>query len=240
MCPGPIDRREFLRVGGLALGGLGLAEVAAARSRSKSTADTSVILVYCLGGPSQLETYDLKPDGPSEMRSVFRPILTVVPGMSICEHLPRQARVADKFSLIRSMRHTINIHNDGSINVLTGKEPSVPDPTSTATSEHPDFGMIASRLRGLHPDAVPQYVSLPSPFHMTRPTYLGSAYKPFVTGDVSRAGYAPPQLALRGLSREGLENRKQLLEELDSTRNELNRSATAPSMDVFRQQAYGV
>src|SRR5262245_22098398 len=131
-CPGPVTRRDFLRVGGLVLGGLGLSQVLAARAASHSAPDNSVILVYCLGGASHLETYDLKPDGPSEMRSVFKPILTRVPGMSICELLPRQARVADRFSLIRSVHHKINIHNDGSIAVLTGKEPSVADPTSTA------------------------------------------------------------------------------------------------------------
>src|SRR5262245_31541468 len=94
-CPGPISRREFLRVGGLALGGLGIADVAAARSASRSRSDTSVILVYCIGGASHLETYDLKPDGPSNMRSVFAPIPTCVPGMSICELLPLHAKVAD-------------------------------------------------------------------------------------------------------------------------------------------------
>jgi len=234
------SRREFLRVGGLALGGLGLADVLAARAVGGINTRTSVILVYCLGGPSHLETYDLKPDGPAEMRSVFRPISTSVPGMSICELLPRQARTADKFSLIRSMRHAINIHNDSSISVLTGKEPSVPDPSSTATSEHPDFGMIASRLRGPHADALPQYISVPTPFHMTRPTYLGSAYKPFVTDDVSGAGYKPPQLSLRGVSAEGLENRRQLLKELDHIRGTLDRSAAAQSIDSFRQQAFGV
>src|SRR5204862_513538 len=106
------------------------------------------IMFYCIGGMSHLETYDLKPDGPEQMRSVYRPIATRVPGMSICEHLPRHAQVADKFTLIRSLNHRINIHNDGSINVLTGKEPSVADPESRARSEHPDFGMIASRMRG--------------------------------------------------------------------------------------------
>src|SRR4029078_12543375 len=93
----------------------------------KKPAHAAVILVYCLGGASQLETYDLKPDGPEQMRSVFRPIATRVPGMSICELFPLQAEVPDKFTLIRSLHHTINIHNDGSIAGLTGKEPSVPD-----------------------------------------------------------------------------------------------------------------
>jgi uncharacterized protein (DUF1501 family) len=235
-CPGPLSRREFLRVGGLALGGLGLADVLAAAPRRS---DTSVILVYCLGGPSHLETYDLKPDGPSEMRSVFRPVATRVPGMSVCELLPGHARVADRFTLIRSLRHTINIHNDGSIAVLTGKEPSVPDPSSTARSEHPDFGMIAGRMRGPHRDALPQYVAVPYPFHMTRPTYLGNAYQAFAAGDPSPPGYAPPHLTLRGLSPAGLDDRRRLHERLDRTRAALDR-AGMESLDPFRRQAYGV
>jgi hypothetical protein len=239
-CPGPVDRREFLRVGGLALGGLGLADVASGRSASRSRADTSVILVYCIGGASHLETYDLKPDGPSNMRSVFAPISTCVPGMSICELLPLHARVADKFSLIRSMSHRINIHNDGSIAVLTGKNPSVPDETSTAKSEHPDFGMIASRMRGPHPDALPQYVSIPSPFGFTRPTYLGAGYQPFATGIVSQPNYSPPQLSLRGISPAGLDDRRRLLSELDRTRADMESAAATEGIDPFRQQAYGV
>jgi hypothetical protein len=238
-CSGPVDRREFLRAGALALGGLGIAEVAAARAAARSTASTSVILVYCIGGPSHLETYDLKPDGPAESRSVFRPIPTVVPGMSVCELLPLHARVADRFSLVRSLHHKVNIHNDGSITVLTGKEPTVLDPTSTAKSEHPDFGMIASLLRGPHRDALPAYVSVPGPFHMTRPNYLGSGHQAFATGDVSRPGYTAPQLTLRGVSPRGLDDRRALLDQLDRIRAGFDRGA-ARSLDEFRRQAYGV
>lgn len=239
-CRGPVNRREFLRLGGLAIGGLGLAEVAAARAAAGTTTDTSVILLYCLGGPSHLETYDLKPDGPSEMRSVFRPIATRVKGLSICDLLPLHSQVADKFSVIRSMHHRVNIHNDGSITVLTGKEPTVLDPTSTARSEHPDFGMIASKMRGPHSGAVPQYVSVPNAFHMTRPTYLGAGYQPFVVGNVSQPGYAAPQLSLRGMTVEGFNNRRKLLDELDSVRENLDRIASMQSMDQHRQQAYAV
>jgi uncharacterized protein (DUF1501 family) len=238
-CPGPLDRRAFLRVGGLALGGLGLADVLAARG-PRAAPDTSVILVYCLGGASHLETYDLKPDGPSEMRSVFRPIATRVPGMAVCELLPGHARVADRFSLVRSLHHQINIHNDGSIVVLTGKEPTVPDPTSTARSEHPDLGMIAGRLRGQHPAALPQYVSIPYPFHMTRPTYLGASCQAFATGDVSVPGHAPPQLSLRGHSPAVLENRRALLGRLAALRRDVDRSEAVRALDQFRQQAYHV
>jgi hypothetical protein len=235
-----MKRRDFLRIGGLALGGLGLADTLAARARSASgRRDTSVILVYCLGGASQLETYDLKPDGPAEMRSVFRPIATRVPGMSVCELLPLHARVAHRFSLIRSLHHRINIHNDGSILVLTGKEPLVPDPTSTAKSEHPDFGMIASKLRGQPASGLPRYVSVPGPFHMTRPTYLGSAHQPFGTGDVSYPGYRPAQLSLRGVSARGLDDRRRLLQQLDGIRRAGEQQTTA-SLDQFRQEAFQI
>jgi hypothetical protein len=199
----------------------------------KAPPDTSVILVYCVGGPSHLETYDLKPDGPEMMRSVFKPIATRVPGLSICEHLPRQAAVAHRFSVIRSMHHKINIHNDGSILVLTGKEPSVPDPSSTATSEHPDFGMVASRLRGPSRNALPPYVAIPYAFHMTRPTYLGAGHQPLSTGDVHQPGWAPPQLRLRGTTAVGLDNRRKLLGELDALRKRVH-----SGKDEFREQAY--
>src|SRR5687768_15659667 len=105
-CQGPIARREFMQVGALALGGLTLSELLAARaSAGSANADTSVIMLYQHGGASQLETYDLKPEAPSEYRSQFQPIATNVPGMEICELFPLQARLADKFSLVRSLNH---------------------------------------------------------------------------------------------------------------------------------------
>ena len=113
-CPGPRSRREFLRVGSLALGGLSLPWLLAGRQAAgQSASDTSVILLYLHGGPSQLETYDLKSAAPVEYRSVFRPISTAVPGMEICELFPLQAKIADKFSLVRSLNHDIGIHSDG-------------------------------------------------------------------------------------------------------------------------------
>jgi hypothetical protein len=158
--------------------------------------------------------------------------------MSVCELLTQHARVANRFSLIRSLHHKINIHNDGSILTLTGKEPSVPDPTSTAKSEHPDFGMIVGKLRGPHPAALPPYVSVPSPFHMTRATYLGASHQAFATGDVSQPSYAPPLLRLRGLNEKALDDRRRLLGQLDSVRRTTERSAE--SVDRFRQQAFDV
>src|SRR5438552_3065944 len=121
-CPGPIRRREFLRIGTLALGGLGLSDILQARAAAgHSSPDTSVILFWMWGGPSQLETWDCKPDAPSEYRGPLRPIKTTVPGMDICEVFPLQARLGHRISLIRSLHHNMSSHNDGSIEVLTGK-----------------------------------------------------------------------------------------------------------------------
>src|SRR5207244_2651797 len=137
----------------------GLADVLAARAAAETqAAGTSVILFWMWGGPSQLETFDPKPDAPSEYRGPFRPIATRVPGMDVCELFPQLAQIADKTSLVRSLHHTMSAHNDGSIEVLTGKTPLVPDPTSVARSDHPDFGMVASRVRGPHANGLPQYV----------------------------------------------------------------------------------
>lgn len=208
-----------------------------ARQRTAAR-DTSVILIYCLGGASHLETYDLKPDGPEQMRSVFRPIATCVPGISICEHLPLHAGVADRFSLIRSLTHKVNIHNDASITTLTGKEPTVLDPTSTALSEHPDFGMITSRLRGPHPIAMPQYVSMPNTFGMTRPMYLGVSHEAMSTGDPSQPGWTMPQIALRGQSTSDLANRRRLLRQLDGLRHARDCHEAHDEADQFYDQAF--
>src|SRR5580704_15804775 len=196
-CPGPITRREFLQAGLLALGGLGLSDVFAARAHAgESRRDASVILLYLHGGPSQLETYDLKPKAPIEYRSVFDPIPTNVPGLDICELFPLQAQIADKFSLVRSVHHTMSSHTDGGIEVLTGKTPTRPDPTSTSISEHPDIGAVASRVLGPHPDAIPRYAALPQKPYMTRPAYLGVHHGPFIVGDPNAPGYKSPVLQL--------------------------------------------
>jgi hypothetical protein len=234
------SRREFLRAGGLALGGLTAAEVLAGRAAAGTTgADTSVILFYQWGGPSQLETYDLKTSAPSEYRSLFRSIATNVPGIDICEHFPRQANVADKFSLIRSLHHEINIHNDAAIEVLTGKRPTKLDPTSSAKSEHPDFAMVSNRVLGPHPKAMPRHVTIPSPFHMTRPTYLGAKFSPYASGDPSAENYAPPHLKLTGgLDSDDLASRRELVDQLDRLRRHLDLGGAMRGTDEFRQQAF--
>lgn len=241
-CAGPKSRREFLRVGTLALGGILLPDVLARRAAAgHSSHETSVILFWMWGGPSQLETYDLKPDAPSEYRGPFRPISTNVPGLNLCELMPRQARIADKLSVIRSLHHEMSAHNDGSIEVLTGKTPTVPDATSQARSEHPDFGMVAARMRGPRRDGLPNYVGVhKSPF-MTVPQYLGLATRAFDTGDPSVDKFSPPNLTLLGgTSADRLIERRSLVAQLDRYRRDLDLNGSLEGVDSFRQAAFEI
>lgn len=240
-CPGPLARREFLRAGACALGGLGLADVLSSRSVAgqRAAPETSVILFWMWGGPSQLETWDMKPHAPSEYRGPFSPINTNVPGIDVCELFPLLARQADRYSLVRSLHHEMASHNDGSIELLTGKTPSKADPTSTARSEHPDFGMIASRVRGGRANSLPEYVGIPRQPFMTQPVYLGMSHQAFATGDPSVKDFRPPNLTIgAGLNGNRLDDRRSLVAQLDRYRRDLDLSGSLDGTDQFRQQAF--
>ncbi len=190
------------------------------------------------GWPSHLETYDPKPDAPAEYRGPFRPIRTAVPGLDICELFPLQARQARRIALVRSLHHTMSAHNDGSIEVLTGKTPAAPDPTSTALSEHPDFGMVASKVRGPRPDGLPHYVGIPRQPFMTRPAYLGLGHKGFHAGDPSAPSYATPNLALAGGVAPGqFHDRRRLLGHFDQLRRDIDRDGLLDGADKLREAA---
>ncbi|MDB5338817.1 MAG: hypothetical protein JWN70_4436 [Planctomycetaceae bacterium] len=239
-CTGPLPRRDFLQAGALALGGITLPQVLAGRAAAGTPhVNTSVIMLYLHGGPSQLETYDLKPDAPSEYRSLFQPIPTNVPGMDICELFPLQAKLADKFSLVRSLHHDIGIHSDGGIIVLTGKRPSKLDPTSGSKSEHPDFGSVASKMRGYGQSAMPPYVAIPHKPYMTLPAYLGLSHTAFEAGDPAAAKYQLPHLKLAaGVNGQGLANRRQLLQQFDRFRAVADQRGSLTAMDDFQSVAF--
>ncbi len=235
-----ITRRGFMQIGALALGGLTLPEILQARAASGSeSSDTSVIMLYQHGGASQLETYDLKPDAPSSYRSVFNQIPTNVPGMDICELFPLQAKLADRFSIVRSLHHDVGIHSDGGIVVLTGKPPTVLDPTSGSKSEHPDFGSVTSVLKGIGSKAMPPYVAIPRKPYMTRPAYLGLHHSAFETGDPNAESYQPPQVKLAaGRDREFLSQRQTLLQKFDRLRSDLDTSGQLDGVDRFQELAF--
>lgn len=238
-CSGQVSRRQFMQIGGLALGGLSLSDVIQAReSAGTSGKKTSVIFLFLHGGASQLETYDLKPEAPTAYRSVFDPIATNVPGMDICEHFPLQAKLADKFSLIRSLNHDVNIHSDGGITVLTGKRPEVLDPTSQSKSEHPCLGAVTSKMLGSNSNFLPQYVSIPNQIYMVRPAYLGVKHGPFAAGDPANASYSPPHLSLpEKMSAQQFGERGSLLKRLDRFRRDLDLQENLQGTEEFRNVA---
>jgi hypothetical protein len=201
-------------------------------------ADTAVILLYLHGGPSQLETYDLKPDAPLEYRSVFQPIRTIVPGMDICELFPFQARLADRITLVRSVHHTMSSHSDGGIEVLTGKTPARPDPTSTSKSEHPCLGAVASKIRGFA-KVIPPYIAVPNQLYMVRPSYLGLHHAAFNTSDPSLPEYRLPVLGLpAGVDGGRLKERRILRDQFDQLRRDLDVQGQLEDTDQFQQLAY--
>ena len=238
MFPIPIQRRGFMQVGALALGGLTLPRILAAQSASGTQRPPhSVIMLYQHGGASQLETWDLKPEAPLSYRSVFRPISTSVPGMEICEHFPLQAAQAHRFSLVRSLHHDVGIHSDGGIVALTGKRPTVLDPTSQSKSEHPDFGSVASFVKGYGSPPLPPYVTIPRHPYMTRPAYLGLHHAGLDTGDPNSTAYQPPQAKLiAGRDGDFLNRRRNLLQQFDRLRSSLDVTGQMEGVDRFRDR----
>jgi uncharacterized protein (DUF1501 family) len=183
-CGGP-TRRDFLRVGGLSTLGLALTELnpwasAAAAAATSAGGERSVILLMLVGGPSQLETWDPKPDAPEEIRGPFGSIATAVPGVRISEHLPLMTRRMDRVTLIRSLHHdAAPIHETGHQLLQTGQ-------LCRDGAEAPHLGSVVARLRGSRND-LPPFVVLPRPIgntgvgipHGQSAGRLGSAYEPF-------------------------------------------------------------
>jgi hypothetical protein len=173
LCDG-VTRREILRVGGLAVGGLTLADVLRARAASPAAPrNKAVILIWLRGGASHLDSYDPKPDAPAEIRGEFGTVPTALPGVRFSEHLPLQARLLDRLAVIRGIR-SVDIGDHTPHYILTG----FPD-----RGRRPVFGSVVSRIRG-PAGGLPPYVSLmykpPGLYDTEGPTYLGPAHRPFV------------------------------------------------------------
>ena len=233
------SRRSLLRAGSLALGGMTLADLLRARSHAATTGniapDTSVILVWLEGGPSHLETYDLKPNAPVEYRGEFSPIETVVPGMNLCELLPLQAKLADRFSIIRSITHDVPDHPGAAGRFLTGRRPqNISDPVS----KFPTLDVITAKAREQRQVGVPNFVSNLRAVKGGGSAYLGPAYEPFVvTGDPNAADFAIDNIAVDPALAPRLEDRAQLQRALDRFRRGLDLGGSMTAGDRFQQQA---
>src|SRR5262245_3146478 len=189
-----LSRRRWLQLGSLGFCGLGLPRLLQAdANRRRSSTIRSCVFFLLHGGPSQLDTFDMKPLAPVEVRGEFQPIATSVPGIHIVEHLPRLARLAHRFSIVRSMTHTAINHNAATYFVTTGQPP--PRELIAFTPTENDFPHLGAQVAYARPGrgAVPTAVSLPEPVSdgpYTTPGqnggFLGAAFAPFtVYGDPS-------------------------------------------------------
>ncbi|MFO0800794.1 MAG: DUF1501 domain-containing protein [Gemmataceae bacterium] len=231
-CDG-VSRRNFLQVGAFGAG-LTLADMLRARDAQAAAAATlrqptrsqkSAIMIYLPGGPSHMDMYDLKPDAPAEFRGEFRPVDTNVAGVRICEHMPLQAMMWDKLSVVRSVV-SVDEHSDSL--VLTG----YPDRVNR-TADHPSIGSVISKLRSQEASAVPPFVSLRGMSRGTEPGYLGIAHRPFTPGG---QGNANLRLA-NNVTEQRLDARRDLLASFDDTRREIDATGTMRGMDAYTERA---
>ncbi len=231
-CDG-MQRRDFLKVGALgatlSLGGYLRLQ---AEGQTAAAAANAAIFINLAGGPSHMDTFDLKPESSDEYRGEFKPIDTNVPGIQISEYLPKLAKCADKFTILRGVSHTLAAHELGSEYVNTGNRP-------LPSLEYPGFGAVVSRELPASPD-LPQFVGIPNTIQTGG--YMGVQYSPLNTQAVPRAGQP---FSVRGISLGGgltiseVERRNNLLGDLDKTFH--GYETTNPlleGLDRFSQQAH--
>jgi uncharacterized protein (DUF1501 family) len=237
------SRREFLRVGLAGFGALSLPALLRLQAQGATASarqSTAVILVWLRGGCSHLDTYDPKPDAGSEYSGPFATIATKTPGLRLTELLPRQARLSDKFSLLRSVAHTGGGHPAGSLQLLSGDRDAADKPVPVS----PDWMTVAHYLRSGQVRDLPNYVGV-NPivrydnFTIAGPAYLGPSYEPFaVTGDPSQPNFKVPNVGLADPAEQGrLHERIGLRRSFDAFRRAIDSSGVMQSMDDYEAQA---
>jgi hypothetical protein len=258
--PGPqsrycdrISRRSWLRIGGLALGGLALPDILRAQAQGRQAQGgqrnqaKGVIMVLLPGGPTHLDTFDLKPDAPVEIRGEFRPMATNVPGIDICELMPRLAGMADKVALIRSLVGFRDDHNTHWC--TTGWESHPPMDSSPIVpgfppGDWPSLGSVLSRKLGARVPGVPPCVDLTPTDADARfilrtppgqPGYLGVAHAGFEAHAVDRRN-----ITLQGTDLGRLADRRAMLAGFDSFRRDIDASGVSRGIDIYQQQAFDV
>ncbi|MCA9164192.1 MAG: DUF1501 domain-containing protein [Planctomycetales bacterium] len=245
-CAGPVSRRTFLQIGSMAVGGLGFGDMLRLRSQAaaataKAEPDTSVIFVWLPGGPPHMETYDMKPNAPLDYRGDFRPISTNVPGIDVCELLPMHAKIADRYTLIRSVAHEFADHGGGHKRFLTGRKPAEP---TGFVNDAPAVGSIVAKMREHRNNGLPNYISGTNPgragvdVYSFGAAYLGPSYVPFnVPGDPSDEKFEVRNLGLDQSMSERLDDRVRLLEGFDRFRRDVDQSGAMNAVDQFNGKA---
>lgn len=228
------SRRHILKVGALG-SSLTLSNFLRLNAaEQKEDTNRSAILVFLGGGPSHQDTFDMKPNAPAEYRGQFRPIQTSAQGVEICEHLPKLARRADKYAVLRGITHSLADHGLGTRYLMTGNLP-------TPVVNYPMYGSVVSREFPSKAD-VPSFVSIDRP--VEGPGYLGPEYGPLSTGEKPRYGqpFRVRGVTLDGtMSLEKYQSRTQLLEDLDSAFEGYEKlDDSVRGFDRFSDRAYQI
>jgi hypothetical protein len=243
-CDG-LTRRDFLRAGALSAGAVGvsLADLARLEGAGKS-GDINCIILFLVGAPSQLDTWDPKPGAPDNVRGPFKPIKTNVPGMEICEHFPLMARMADRYALVRSVYHkAAPIHETGHQMMQTGY-------LFRGGQEHPHYGSVVSQLRGRAPGGLPPFVVVPGPIgntgvsvsHGQGAGYLGAKHEPFfLRADAAAKGFQITDIqAPAGVDPARLKSRKELLDAIDGAQRAFDATEDSRARDNAYEQAFNL
>lgn len=241
LCSGPQDRRGFMRMGLAGFASLSLPGLMKLRAETPQAAGgkrKSVILVWQPGGCSHIDTYDPKPNAPSEYRGPFSTIDTAVPGLSITELLPMQAAIADKFTVLRSMKNGAAGHPAGSMQMFSGDT----DTRDKPKPKLPSWMSIANYLRsqqGPRDNPLPIYMGVNSPSAYNSPAYLGDAYAPFVvSGDPNQPNFTVPNIGLTDTKEvQHLQRRSSLRQNLDTLERKFDQAGELQALDEFESQA---
>lgn len=244
-CDG-MTRRDFLQAGSLGAVGLSLADFTALQAQGAvkdGTDDRSVIMIFNLGAPSQIDTWDMKPEAPSEIRGPFQPVATKAPGIEISEIFPGHAKLADRFSIVRSCYHTAAaVHDTGHQMMQTGR-------LFTGGINTPHAGCVLSYLRGRKSD-LPPHVLLPEPMgrtggnlpHGQDAGFLGKAYDPFaLMADPSEEDFKVPDLLPpKKIGESRLSRRRRLRDIVDGTVRSFEQSQSAQLLDSNFEAAFRI
>jgi hypothetical protein len=246
-----VTRRELLCAGSLAVAGVSLSDllrIEAAAQEPAAAPAKSIILLWLWGGPSHLDTFDLKPDAPVEYRGPYAPIATSVPGIQICELLPRLARRADRYAILRSMHAESNDHGiAGTIGLTGSQEGGISlGGVTQAGKIQPTHGSIVSRMLGFSAE-MPRFCTIGGHLHQGHKPIagetaaaLGAMHDPFRL-DYDRRGVEVPSLhLLDGVTPSGLDARRALQVQLDGLTSGIENSAAIHRLDEFYQQAFSL
>src|SRR5262245_7195069 len=242
----PLNRRAALRIGSAGMLGLTLPHLlrAAANGSFKTARAKSVVFLYQFGGPSHVDTFDMKPEAPDGVRSHFEQIATSLPGLAICEQLPETARVMDKVTLVRTVYHNMKNHNSASYYALTGHAPPLDDIRLRDSVElFPAYGSVVDRLAPRE-NGLPTFVAYPYVIRDGAVTpgqhasFLGKKHEPLlITEDPNSRSFKLPELSLpANLSVERLEQRREIQNLINRQTEAAERTSAAAGLDDYYEK----